>query len=133
MLQSQLNAQLRIFIQNQQDVLTASQRYQDQQRQTIEASADIQQCLQLDTIKRQLQQIEKQNTALFQPAEITSQQLSLAIAEPEGRPLFPKLTDATFWSHVYRKVAIDPNGLNRTIVRFSFSLIITFVLTKILL
>ncbi|KAG1111727.1 hypothetical protein G6F42_014938 [Rhizopus arrhizus] len=115
LLQSQLNAQLRIFIQNQQDVLTASQRYQDQQRQTIEASADIQQCLQLDTIKRQLQQIEKQNTALFQLAEITSQQLSLAIAEPEGRPLFPKLTDATFWSHVYRKVAIDPNGLNRTI------------------
>lgn len=127
LLQSQLNAQLRIFIRNNEDVLTASQRYQDQQRQTIEASADIQQCLQLYNVKGQLQRIEQQNTALFQLAEITSQQLLLAIAEPEGRPLFPKLTDVTFWSHIYRKVATDPNNLNRTIVSFFFfSLIIFF-------
>ncbi|KAG2235437.1 hypothetical protein INT48_005787 [Thamnidium elegans] len=103
LLQAQLSTQVRIFIQNEQTHLTALRQYENQHRQTIESNRDIQRCLQIDTVKSQLQQIEARNATLFQQAEIISQQLLLAVANPEGNQLFPKITNVTFWSHVYRK------------------------------
>ncbi|KAG2230375.1 hypothetical protein INT48_007670, partial [Thamnidium elegans] len=64
------------------------------------------------TVKHRLQQIEARNATLFQRTEIIPQQLLLAVANPEGNQLFPKMTNVTFWPHVYRKVANDPNQLN---------------------
>ncbi|KAI8095496.1 hypothetical protein BDF21DRAFT_470220 [Thamnidium elegans] len=121
LLQAQLSTQVRIFIQNEQTHLTALRQYENQHRQTIESNRDIQRCLQIDTVKSQLQQIEARNATLFQQAEIISQQLLLAVANPEGNQLFPKITNVTFWSHVYRKVENDPNQLN-TNIRFNQSI-----------
>ncbi|KAI8090638.1 hypothetical protein BDF21DRAFT_483547 [Thamnidium elegans] len=99
LLQAQLSTQVRIFIQNEQTHLAALRQYETQHRQTIEA----------------------RNATLFQQAEIISQQLLLAVANPEGNQFFPKITNATFWSHVYRKAANDPNQLN-TNIRFNQSI-----------
>ncbi|KAI9478150.1 MAG: hypothetical protein EXX96DRAFT_619094 [Benjaminiella poitrasii] len=58
--------------------------YKNQHRSIIDANREIEQCLQMDSIKRRLQQVESQRSSLFQQAEIISQQLSLVVANPEG-------------------------------------------------
>lgn len=44
--------------------------------------------------------------------------------------MFPDITNVTFWSHVYRKVALDPNDMNTIMVSpfffFEDILIVTF-------
>lgn len=129
LLQAQLGTRVRIFILNEQTRLAALRQYENQHRLTIESNRDIQRCLQIYIIKRRLQQIEARNATLFQQTEIISQQLLLVIAYPEGNQFFPKIMDATFWSHVYRKVANDPNRLNTDMVSLNFSYFISFANT----
>jgi hypothetical protein len=44
-----------------------------------------------------------------------TQQIFLTTTEERANTFFPNVTDETFWSHIYRKVAADPNNLNRRI------------------
>lgn len=120
LLHAQLSTQIRILINNERMHQAALQQFENQNRQIIESTADIQQLLHLDNIRRRLQQVESQNSTLFQQTEIVAQQLSLVIANPEGHALFPKLASVTFWSRVYRKVASDPNRLNSRVVSLFF-------------
>jgi hypothetical protein len=105
---------MRIFTENEQLHLAALQNYQLVQRQVI------QQYLQMDQMIRRMRQIETHYASLFEHAETILQQHLLVIAEPEGTQLFPKVTDVTFWSHAYRKVAIDGDNLNANVVSLKF-------------
>lgn len=90
LLQAQLTTQIQSFIRNTQVHLRTLQQQENRHQQTIVTSIYIQQCLQMDNIKRQLQQIENRNGILFQQAEIITQQLSLVVANPDGHQLFPR-------------------------------------------
>ena len=122
LLQNQLIIQMRIFIQNENTNLVTLRQYENQNRHIIQADPNIRRCLSLDTIKRRLQQIEAQNGTSFQQAEIILQQISKIEADPEGHQFFPKITNGTLWSQVYRKVANDPERLNQNIVSLYISL-----------
>ncbi|CEI90552.1 hypothetical protein RMCBS344292_04874 [Rhizopus microsporus] len=58
-----------------------------------------------------------QHARLFQQSEIITQQIRLVDSNLQTQGL-PKITNETFWSHLYRKVAVDPNNLN-AVIRFS--------------
>jgi hypothetical protein len=47
-----------------------------------------------------------------------TQQIFLTTTEEQTNASFPNVTDETFWSHIYRKVAADPNNLNGRIVSY---------------
>lgn len=72
-------------------------------------------CMNRDELISRMITVEIQYAQLFQQSEILSQQIRLLDTNPETQGL-PQITNITFWSHLYRKVALDPNNLNATIV-----------------
>ncbi|KAI8359170.1 hypothetical protein BD560DRAFT_437574 [Blakeslea trispora] len=77
--------------------------------------------LQYDYLRKQLQEITSSYSNTFQQAEIIAQQITLVEASPGDHTLFPKLTNAIFWSHVCRRVAVDPQNLNTRILHIEIS------------
>ncbi len=71
--------------------------------------------MELHNAEARLGRIEEQYSRLFQQVEIMTQQIFLTTTEERTNAFFPNVTDETFWSHIYRKVAADPNNLNRRI------------------
>ncbi|KAG2233420.1 hypothetical protein INT48_007450 [Thamnidium elegans] len=69
--------------------------------------------------------IQNKQTHLAALRQYENQHRQTIETNPEGNQFFPKITNATFWSHVYRKVANDPNQLN-TNIRFNQSIQRTF-------
>ncbi|KAI8077115.1 hypothetical protein BDF21DRAFT_473856 [Thamnidium elegans] len=69
--------------------------------------------------------IQNEQTHLAALRQYENQHRQTIETNPEGNQFFPKITNATFWSHVYRKVANDPNQLN-TNIRFNQSIQRTF-------
>ncbi|KAI8356099.1 hypothetical protein EDC96DRAFT_261501 [Choanephora cucurbitarum] len=115
LLQSQLLAQIRVFVTNNQQHLQTLPAYQLANQNTINASPAMREYLQLNQLERRFQEVLNSNGNLFQQAEIICQQIALISSNPQGHTLFPKITHSTFWSRIYRRVAIDSQHLNNRI------------------
>ncbi|KAI8375628.1 hypothetical protein EDC96DRAFT_571725 [Choanephora cucurbitarum] len=92
LLQSQLLAQIRIFVTNNQQHSQTLQAYQLANQNTINASPAMRDYLQLNQLKRRLQEVLNSNGNLFQQAEIVCQQIALISSSPQGHTLLPKIT-----------------------------------------
>ncbi|KAI8374079.1 hypothetical protein EDC96DRAFT_562794 [Choanephora cucurbitarum] len=97
LLQSQLLAQTRVFVTNKQQHSQTLQANQLANQNTINAIPAMREYLQLNQLKRRLQEVLSSNGNLFQQAEIICQQIALISSNPQGHTLFPKITHSTFW------------------------------------
>ncbi|CEI89936.1 hypothetical protein RMCBS344292_04272 [Rhizopus microsporus] len=97
--------------------LRIMQPIEQQSQNTLNTNEAARECMNTDILIRRLNLMENQHAQLFQQSEIITQQIRLVDSNLQTQGL-PKITHETFWSHLYRKVALDPNNLNAAI-RFS--------------
>ncbi len=114
----QLWARESLMLRTANDSLAILQEFEPQNQDLINNNEDVRLYLELHNAEARLGRIEEQYGRLFQQAEIVTQQIFLTATEERTNALFPNVTDETFWSHVYRKVAADPNNLNGWIVSY---------------
>jgi hypothetical protein len=98
--------------------LAILQEFEPQNQDFINNNPHVRLYLELHNAEARLGRIEEQYGRLFQQVEIMTQQIFLTTTEERSNALFPNVTDETFWSHIYRKVAADPNNLNGRIVSY---------------
>lgn len=104
-------AQIEAATRNQ---LVLMRRYEQESRDTLEMNDAARECMNTDILLRRLSSMEYQYTQLFQQSQLITQQVQLTDANPQTH--FPNITQTRFWTHLYRKVALDPNHLNAPIV-----------------
>ncbi|KAG1223689.1 hypothetical protein G6F67_009612 [Rhizopus microsporus] len=97
--------------------LRIMQPIEQQSQNTLNTNEAARECMNTDILIRRLNLMENQHAQLFQQSEIITQQIRLVDSNLQTQGL-PKITHETFWSHLYRKVALDPNNLNAAIVTF---------------
>ncbi|KAG1176789.1 hypothetical protein G6F70_004126 [Rhizopus microsporus] len=97
--------------------LRIMQPIEQQSQNTLNTNEAARECMNIDILIRRLNLMENQHARLFQQSEIITQQIRLVDSNLQTQGL-SKITNETFWSHLYRKVALDPNNLNAAI-RFS--------------
>lgn len=95
--------------------LRIMQPIEQQSQNTLNTNEAARECMNIDILIRRLNLMENQHAQLFQQSEIITQQIRLVDSNLQTQGL-PKITHETFWSHLYRKVALDPNNLNAAIV-----------------
>ncbi|RCH80600.1 hypothetical protein CU097_001016, partial [Rhizopus azygosporus] len=93
------------------------QPIEQQVQNSLDTNEAASKCMNMNILIRRLNSMANQHARLFQQSEIITQQIRLVDSNLQTQSL-SKITNETFWSHLYRKVALDPNNLNRAI-RFS--------------
>jgi hypothetical protein len=111
--------------------LRIMQPIEQQSQNTLNTNEAARECMNMDILIRRLNSMENQHARLFQQSEIITQQIRLVDSNLQTQGL-SKITNETFWSHLYRKVALDPNNLNAAIVSTRQRLSVMIKLTRLI-
>lgn len=84
-------------------------------RNILKATGLGRESMDADKLFRLINSIENHFEQVLKQLDIVLEQIHLLHADSQTQGL-PQITNPTFWNHLYRKVALDPNNLNANIV-----------------
>ncbi|GAA5804341.1 hypothetical protein HPULCUR_009829 [Helicostylum pulchrum] len=117
LVEQQLATQIRVYLMAVQSRLQRLEEYETQNQNFLEQNKHSQHYFLIYGTITRINAIISRYGQIFQQVEIIGQQLHLMAMAEQTNIMFPDITNVTFWSHVYRKVALDPNDMN-TIMNF---------------
>lgn len=122
LVEQQLATQIRVYLMAVQSRLQRLEEYETQNQNFLEQNEHSQHYFLIYGTITRINAIISRYGQIFQQVEIIGQQLHLMTMAEQTSIMFPDITNVTFWSHVYRKVALDPNDMNAIMVSLFFFL-----------
>ncbi|GAA5800839.1 hypothetical protein HPULCUR_006278 [Helicostylum pulchrum] len=112
LVEQQLATQIRVYLMAVLSRLQRLEEYETQNQNFLEQNEHSQHYFLIYGTITRINAIISRYGQIFQQVEIIGQQLHLMTMAEQTSIMFPDITNVTFWSHVYRKVALDPNDMN---------------------